>query len=567
MLVYKGNNFSNAYSFTGGTADPRNNVESVFLPAGTSGSLVITITAANIAGNGVPGNASPLDQDFALIVYNTAIGTPEVNTLAATNIGATAATLQGTVNPQGAATVYYFEYGETTAYGQQTPGAGAGSSNLPLAVSADIGSLAERTLYHVRLIASNAVGIGYGGDVSFGTLGTPLMPDVQVFPADNLTTNGARLVGSVNPRGDATQWLFEYGATLALGAATAVSNAGAGYSAATVQVNVSGLDPQATYYYRLMAWNSAGTNYTGTRALITSTMPLLREGFNAASIPPGWVTEVVSNTALAPALTYVTASTYPTGFAPYEGARFVRFNSYSCYRGAAIRLKYTNNIATATGGKINIALARTQDDGYASNADKIEAQYSTNGTQWMSVATYMRYNVAGDAWHAETCTLPTAAGLAPQLFLGFLFTSQYGNDCYFDDVSVGVFSGPPLVATDIGTASGPNSALINGLVNPNGLAAAYYFEYGQSTNYDATTTAANIAAGTSTLPVSNVIDSLIAGALYHYRIVATNAAGASYGVDATVQTVPEPLAAFLGMVALALWGCGTRQGRSSSHGT
>jgi hypothetical protein len=51
-------------------ADPRNNVESVFLPAGTSGSFTITVRAANIAGDGVPGNADTTDQDFALIIYN-----------------------------------------------------------------------------------------------------------------------------------------------------------------------------------------------------------------------------------------------------------------------------------------------------------------------------------------------------------------------------------------------------------------------------------------------------------------------------------------------------------------
>jgi hypothetical protein len=566
-LLYKGNNFSNAYSFTGGSADPRNNVESVFLPVGTSGSLGITITAANIAGDGVPGNGSPLDQDFALVVYNAAIGTPEVITLAATNIDATSATLTGTVNPQGAATAYYFEYGETTAYGQQTPNTGIGSNSVPLAVSAAIAGLAERTLYHARLIASNAVGFGFGGDISFGTLGTLVVPDVQVCAADNVITNAARLTGSVNPHGDATQWRFEYGATPVLGTATAVSNAGAGYAAAAMQAAVSGLDPQTTYYYRVVAWNSAGTNYSGTRALITGSMPLLREGFNLPGLPPGWITEIVSNTATPPLLSNVTASTYPTGFAPYEGARFVRFNSYNCGRGAAIRLKYTNNLAMAAGGKIDVALARTQDNGYSTSADKIEAQYSTNGTQWLTVATYMRYNLAGDAWHAETCSLPTAAALAPQLFLGFLFTSQYGNDCYFDDVNVASFSGPPLVATDIGTVDGPDSALINGLVNPNGLAAAYYFEYGQSTNYDATTTAANLAAGTSTLPVSNVLSGLSAGALYHYRIVATNSAGASRGADATVQTLPEPAAALLAIVALACRGCGMRQGRSSPHGT
>jgi hypothetical protein len=68
--TYLGNVFSGASSVTGGTADIRNNAESVFIPAGVTGPVVITITATNIAGDGVPGNASPLDQDFALVAYN-----------------------------------------------------------------------------------------------------------------------------------------------------------------------------------------------------------------------------------------------------------------------------------------------------------------------------------------------------------------------------------------------------------------------------------------------------------------------------------------------------------------
>ena len=68
--TYRGNVFSNALSVPGGTADPRNNVESVFLPAGTSGSFSVTITAANINSDGVPGVGASLDQDFALVVYN-----------------------------------------------------------------------------------------------------------------------------------------------------------------------------------------------------------------------------------------------------------------------------------------------------------------------------------------------------------------------------------------------------------------------------------------------------------------------------------------------------------------
>ena len=70
--IYRGNVFSGANSTPGGVNDLRNNVESVFLPAGVSGSFVLTITARNIAGDGVPGNADATDQDFALVMLNGA---------------------------------------------------------------------------------------------------------------------------------------------------------------------------------------------------------------------------------------------------------------------------------------------------------------------------------------------------------------------------------------------------------------------------------------------------------------------------------------------------------------
>ena len=68
--TYKGNVFTGASSTPGGVADSRNNMESVFIPAGVSGNFGIKIKGTNIAGNGVPGDADALDQDFALVVYN-----------------------------------------------------------------------------------------------------------------------------------------------------------------------------------------------------------------------------------------------------------------------------------------------------------------------------------------------------------------------------------------------------------------------------------------------------------------------------------------------------------------
>ena len=68
--TYKGNVFSGGVSVPGGTADPRNNVENVFLPPGISGPVKVRVIARNIAGDGVPGNADTTDQDYALVVSN-----------------------------------------------------------------------------------------------------------------------------------------------------------------------------------------------------------------------------------------------------------------------------------------------------------------------------------------------------------------------------------------------------------------------------------------------------------------------------------------------------------------
>ena len=68
--TYKGNVFSGSNSITGGTADAKDNLESVLIPAGVSGPFTVTVTAANINSDGVPNEAPALDQDYALVIYN-----------------------------------------------------------------------------------------------------------------------------------------------------------------------------------------------------------------------------------------------------------------------------------------------------------------------------------------------------------------------------------------------------------------------------------------------------------------------------------------------------------------
>jgi hypothetical protein len=100
--TYFGNHFgTGGFSIGGGTADTRNNVEKVVIPAGVTGNFAVRVIARNIAGDGVPGNADVTDQDFALAIYNGsngpvgtlqgtvehASGTPIPGALVATDLG------------------------------------------------------------------------------------------------------------------------------------------------------------------------------------------------------------------------------------------------------------------------------------------------------------------------------------------------------------------------------------------------------------------------------------------------------------------------------------------------
>ena len=105
---YKGNVFSGAFSTTGGAYDSKNNVESVFLPAGLSGTFAVTVTAADINSDGVPNEPPSLDQDFALAVYNAVSAPVPVLALSGSSITAeNCSPTNGVIDPGETVTVAF----------------------------------------------------------------------------------------------------------------------------------------------------------------------------------------------------------------------------------------------------------------------------------------------------------------------------------------------------------------------------------------------------------------------------------------------------------------------------
>jgi len=92
---------------------------------------------------------------------------PTVQTLRASGLTQVAATLNGNVDPKGADSVAWFEFGFTTNYGRLTPPQAVPASNGAAAVTAVIAGLIPGVSYHFRAAASNYLGAAFGADQGF----------------------------------------------------------------------------------------------------------------------------------------------------------------------------------------------------------------------------------------------------------------------------------------------------------------------------------------------------------------------------------------------------------------
>lgn len=175
----------------------------------------------------------------------------------AKDVKATSATLTGSVNPEGRATTYYFQYGRTAKYGLRTTKRSAGSGNAARSVSAAIRGLRPNTTYHFRIVASNSRGTSTGRDRTLRTRRRG--PSARTRPAGHVRATRAVLHGAVNPEGSKTSYRFQYGRTKHYGARTAARGAGSGTSPRSVAALIRGLRPNTTYHFRVVAWSSRGT--------------------------------------------------------------------------------------------------------------------------------------------------------------------------------------------------------------------------------------------------------------------------------------------------------------------
>jgi hypothetical protein len=379
---------------------------------------------------------------------------PTATTGAAQQVEYASATVTATVNPNGSATSYYFEYGTTSAYGMQTSSASAGSGTSGVAEQQPLTGLAASTTYDYRVVAVSAGGTVEGSNATFTTPKTPApMPTTSAATA--LTSAAATLNGSVNPEGVPTTYYFQYGTTAAYGSKTATQSAGSASTAQTVATNVSGLAATTTYHYRLVAVSAGGTVVGGDLTFTTSKLPVPAVG-----------------TGLATGVT--TATAVLNGTVNPEGLATSYYFQYGTTSG------YGHNTATHSAG---------------SGTGSTAASQSLSG---LAARTTYHYRIVA----------VNAGGTVD------------GKDATF------VTTGAPTVTTGAASAVATTTATLTGSVDPHGIATTYHFEYG--TKSPSTHTAvASAGAGSATVAVSAPLSKLAPGTTYVYRLVAVGAATAT----------------------------------------
>jgi phosphodiesterase/alkaline phosphatase D-like protein len=191
--------------------------------------------------------------------FTTLPDSPTVTTDAASSVTATGATLNGTVNANGAETTVTFEYGLDTSYGttataSESPVTGTSNTSVSYALS----GLTPNTTYHYRVVGTSTGGTSNGADQTFTT--SVAAPTAATVAAESVGGTVATLNATVNPGGASTTVEFEYGTDTSYGTTvTAAESPVTGTSDTSVSVELTGLTEGTTYHFRVTATNSEGT--------------------------------------------------------------------------------------------------------------------------------------------------------------------------------------------------------------------------------------------------------------------------------------------------------------------
>jgi hypothetical protein len=221
------------------------------------------------SGNGVTVNDSDHD---AYVTDNRAESRVDVFGAApacrteapATLVSSTSFSAPGTVEPIGTPTSYHFQYGLTTAYETETVPVGPLSSTSAVTVALTGLDQPHQTYHYQLVIEFGSSKVACEPDETLLTPSAP--PAVDAQSVGTVGQTAAALEAEINPNNEAARYYFESSTSPSLSGFVTDTPAPPGgeipstYGDSAVTQEVSGLQPDTTYYYRVIAENEAAAN-------------------------------------------------------------------------------------------------------------------------------------------------------------------------------------------------------------------------------------------------------------------------------------------------------------------
>ncbi|HEY6191176.1 MAG TPA: YCF48-related protein [Bacteroidota bacterium] len=584
-----------------GTVNPNGAATTAWFEWGTSSTLTtFTATTAQSAGSGtiaslVSANLTALSanttyyyriaaqnsggtQKDGILSFTTSANPPTVATAAAGSVTSSSATLNGTVNPNGALTTAWFEWGTSSTLSSfsSTSGQSVGSGTSASPVSANLTGLSLNTTYYFRVAGQNSGGTQKDAILSFTTGTNP--PSVTTMGASSVTTSSAVTNGSVNPNGSPTMAWFEWGTSSTLSSFTSTSqqSVGSGTTATPVSANLTGLSLGTTYYYRAAGQNSGGTQKNTIMSFTTGVNPPTVATSAASSVTTSSATmngTVNPNGAAATAWfewgTSSTLSTFTSTTAQSVGSgttdasvsanlTSLNANTTYYYRVAGQNSGGTqrDGILSFTTGANPPAVVTTAATSVTSGSATVNGTVNPNGVstvawfEWGTSSTLSTYSSTS----AQSMGSGTSASLASANLNSlsanttyyYRVAAQNGGGTQKDAIlSFTTGANPPTVATTAAGSVTTNSATLNGTVNPNGALATAWFEWGTSSTLStfASTSAQSVGSGTSDSPVSANLTGLSVNTTYYFRVAGQNSGGTQKDAILSFTTLDAPPAA------------------------
>lgn len=491
-----------------------------------------------------------------------------------TTEGASGTMVEATVDPLGGGEVTgcAFEYGTTTSYAggevaceQATPFSGVKS------VTADLGVLTPEVLYHYRAKATNAAGTYIGVDRTF----IPhRVQDLHTGPATPVGKSTATLTASYTGTGLDTHYYFEWGPTTEYGNKTTGppgADDGIVSGPEPLSAAISGLTADSTYHYRVIASNSEGTSIGEDRTFETAHavtgMSTSIDNLTGSSVTlegdwTGDNTDTHYYFEWGATTVYGHKTAVPPGedagasASPQHGeADVTELQPLSRYH---FRLIATNTSGTTVTPD---ATFRTPQLAAVSYSPVLKI----TPTSAELVGSVNPRNTGPTTYHFEYGLDPTYGQNTPESGSVGSDESVHPATAVIEGLSPGTTYHYRLVATSpTGAARGPDQKFItipnlptvtsssssnlviggatfNAGVRPGFGPTVVYFVYGPTTGYGKATIPVGPFPGDDIEhDVSIPVSSLIANTVYHFRVVAVNFAGVSYGPDETFETPGLP---------------------------